>query len=146
MEKLTPKNCEWTMRPKVALSEAAQALRENWEIIKNSELIDANIRDTMNNIMAPMAETLANVDMKEKTTHTSDTDIYNVMNWCFQHQQLDGSLAKWMQESAAMLVFVTQLRAMTTIIANPQQYASKLINDTPEALQFKTVKSIPALQ
>ena len=36
IEKLTAKNCEWTMRPKVTLSEAAQALRENWEILKTA--------------------------------------------------------------------------------------------------------------
>ena len=101
--------------------------------IKNSELTDANIRETISNLMTPMAETLANVGNKEKTTHTTDTDIYNVMHhWCFQQRQLDGPLAKWMQESAALYVFVTQLRAMTTIIGNTEQYASKLINDTPK--------------
>ena len=36
LQKLTPRNCEWLMRPKIALSEVAQALRENWELFNNS--------------------------------------------------------------------------------------------------------------
>ena len=146
LEKLTPRNCEWLMRPKIALSEAAQGLRQNWELIQNSELIDATMRETIHNMIMPISESLSKVDTKEKTTQATDVDIYNIMNSCYHHPELDTSIAKWMQESAALYVFFTQLRAMRVIFANPEQYASKLVSDTPEAIQFKNAKTIPALQ
>lgn len=146
LEKLTPRNCEWMMRPKIALSEAAQALRENWDIIKDAEVVDSRIRDNILNIMTPIADSLLNVDTKQKSTQATETDIYNILNACFQEPQLDASLANWMQQSAALYVFIAQLRAMRTVLANPQQYASKLMNDSPEAVQFKTAKTVPAMQ
>lgn len=146
LEKLTPRNCEWLMRPKIALSEAAQGLRQNWELLQNSELIDASTRETIQNMMMPICESLSNVDIKEKTTQPTDLDIYNLMNSCYQRPELDTSLAKWMQESAALYVFFTQLRAMRVLFANPEQYTSKLVSDSPEAIQFKNAKTFPALQ
>ena len=146
LEKLTPRNCEWLMRPKVALSEAAQGLRQNWELFENSGLIDATMRQNIHDMIAPISESLSKVDTKEKTTQPTDVDIYNIMNSCYQHPELDTSLAKWMQKSAALYVFFTQLRAMRVLFANPEQYASKLVSDSPEAIQFKNAKTIPALQ
>lgn len=73
LEKLTPRNCEWMMQPKIALSEAAQALRENWDIIKEAELVDSGICDTFLNIITPIAHSLVNVDTKGKSTQAKPT-------------------------------------------------------------------------
>ena len=35
---------------------------------------------------------------------------------------------------------------MRALITNPEQYASKLVNDEPAAIQFKNDKTIAALQ
>ena len=68
LEKLTSRNCQWLMRPKIALSEAAQGLRQNWELFQNSELIDASMRETIQNMMTPISQSLSNVDTTERTT------------------------------------------------------------------------------
>ena len=146
LEKLTPRNCEWLMRPKIALNEAAQGLRQNWVLFENSELIHATMRENIHNMIMPISESLSKVDTKEKTTQPNDVGIYNIMNSYYQHPELDTSLTKWMQESAALYVFFTQFRAMRVLFANPEQYASKLMSDSPEAIQFKNAKTIPALQ
>ena len=146
LEKLTPRNCEWLMRPKIALNEAAQGMRQNWVLFENSELIHATMRENIHNMIMPISESLSKVDTKEKTTQPNDVGIYNIMNSYYQHPELDTSLTKWMQESAALYVFFTQFRAMRVLFANPEQYASKLMSDSPEAIQFKNAKTIPALQ
>ena len=51
-----------------------------------------------------------------------------------------------MHESAALYEFFTQLRAMQVLFTSPEQYASKLMSDSPEAIQFKYAKTILALQ
>lgn len=146
VEKLNPKNCEWMMRPNIAMSEAAQALRANWEIIKDGDLINDTARTTIQNLMTPVLQNLANLDSKDKSCQPTGGDVYNVMRWCFESPELDASLGNWMQESAAMFVFVSQLRAMRALVSNPERYAVKLLNDCPAAVQFKTTKTIASMQ
>ena len=79
LQKLTPRNCEWLMRPKIALSEVAQALRENWELFNNCEWINAGTRESIHNIMTSIVESFVNVDTKEKSTQATESDICNIM-------------------------------------------------------------------
>ena len=93
-----------------------------------------------------MLPTLANLDSKEKTTKATDQDVFQALNWCFQNSELDDQLATMMHESAAMFVMASQLRAMRGLITNPQQFATKLVCDAPEAVEFKNSKTVPAMQ
>lgn len=146
LEKLSARNCEWMTRPKIAMSEAAQALRTNWDIFKGSELIDATTRTTLESIIGPVLPHLANLNSKEKTSNPTEEDVYQVMRWCLSSPDLDTSLSLWMQESAALFVFITQLRAMRGLFMNPQQYSMKLVDDSQHAVEFKTTKTVTSLQ
>lgn len=146
IQNLNAKNCEWTTRPKIAMSEAAEALLVNWEIFKDSELIDDTTRTYFRNILTPVTQNLANLDSKDKSSNPTPEDVYEVMHWCFANPDLDVSLSHWMQESAALFVFIAQLRAMRGLITNPEQYSAKLVNDSPEAVEFKTAKNVTTMQ
>ena len=119
LNKLSSKICEWMTRPNIALSEAAQALRENWEIVRSSNSLDSTVRNQMESLLGPMTETFANIDSKEKSRSTCNQDVYDVMRWCFEEPQLDGLLSTWMQESAAFFVLLTQMRAIRGLVTNP---------------------------
>jgi hypothetical protein len=146
LEKLNSKNCEWTMRPKIAISEAAQALQENWDIVKTGNYLEPSVQQQIENLVAPMQQVLTNLNTKDKSSAPSSQDIYQAMRWCFAQTDLDASLANWMQQSAAFYVFVSHLRAMRSLITSPEQYASKLVNDDPSAIEFKNKKTVSALQ
>jgi hypothetical protein len=92
-----------------------------------------------------MQQVLTNLNTKDKSTAPSSQDIYQTMPLCFGQTDLDASLADWMQQSAAFFVFVSQLRAMPALITNPEQYASKLVNDLASAIKFKNKKTVSAL-
>lgn len=146
LEKLSARNCEWMTRPKVAISEAAQALSENWELVKANNFLEPSIQRQMETLLQPMQQVLSNLDVKQKTTQATNQDVYQVMRWCFDQPQLDESLSLWMQQSAAFFVMVTQMGAMRALLTNPEQYATKLVNDSPEAIRFKSEKSVASLQ
>ena len=143
---LNSKNWEWTIRPKIALSEAAQALQENWDIVKTGNYLETSVQEEIENLVAPMQQVLTNLNKKDKSSAPSSQDIYQTMRWCFGQTDLDASLANWMQQSAAFFVFVSQLRAMRALITNPEQYASKLVNDVASAIEFKNKKTVSAQQ
>lgn len=146
LEKLSARNCEWITRPKVALSEAAQALHENWEIVKKSPLLDRTVQNQMESVLEPMHQIFTNLDSKDKSSNATNQDVYQVMRWCFDYPDLDASLSTSMQQSAAFFVLLTQLRAMRGLVTNPKHYATKLVNDAPESIQFKNDKTVGALQ
>ena len=120
-------------RPNIALSKAAQVLRENWQIVRSSNSLDSTVRNQIESFLGPMTETFANLDSKEKSRSTSNQDVY-VMRWCFEEPQLDGFLSTWMQESAAFFVLLTQMRAIRGLVTHPQVYAYRLVNDSSEAI------------
>ena len=69
--------------------------------------------------MEPVSHTMANLDNKETKTNASEQDVFDIMSWCFNDPQLDGSLAEMMQESAAFYVFLTQLRTIRAVLPTP---------------------------
>ena len=85
-------------------------------------------------------QSLVNVDSKEQTTQATQTDVYIIMNWSFQETEIDAYIGKLMQESGPLYIFLSQLRAMRALFQNPEQYAAKLLNDSPEAIQLKNMK------
>ena len=62
------------------------------------------------------------------------------MNWSFQETEIDAYIDKLMQESAALYIFLAQLRVMRALFQNPEQYAAKLMNNSPEVIQLKNTK------
>lgn len=146
LEKLSPKNCEWLTRPKVAVSEMAEALTKNWEIIQTSTIFDDSVRSQLESIISPIMQNLINLDNKEKSTTPTEQDIYQVLHSSFQNTDLDHSLSQMMQASSAMYVFLTQLRAMRGLVTNPQIFSTKLVNDAPDAQHFKNTKTVASMQ
>lgn len=61
------------------MSEAAQALRANWEIFKDSDLIDPTKHTNLRSLITPVLQNLANLDTKEKTSNATEEDVYQLM-------------------------------------------------------------------
>ena len=146
LQKLIPGNCEWLLRPKIAMSESCQALRKNWETASAGSMLDGDLKQRLERLMAPMAQTMANLDNKDKSTKASNQDVFNIMNWCFEDPELDASLSCLLHESAAFYVFITHLRTMRSLLTNPEQYAAKITNDAPDAIEFRTLKTMQSMQ
>ena len=96
-------------RPKIALSKAAQALKENWEIIKSANVLEFSVQNELERLLTPMEQTLKNLDTKDKSSHANSQDIYQIMRRSFNDSDVDTSLSHWMQQSAAFFVFLAQL-------------------------------------
>ncbi|KAK3751420.1 hypothetical protein QZH41_018771, partial [Actinostola sp. cb2023] len=58
----------------------------------------------------------------------------------------DEFLSRSMQTGAALLTCSAQIRTMRVLFRNPEVYAAHMQCDHPDAIAFKTTKTIPALQ
>ena len=79
LEKLSTKNCEWMTRPNITLSEATQALCENWDLVKSGNFLHSTVADQMHNLLGPMTQTFANLDGKDKSISATSQDVYELM-------------------------------------------------------------------
>ena len=85
------------------MSGAAQAIHENWEILKTADILEVSLKDKLEKLVDPMQKTLTNLDCKEKSSIATNHDVYHAMRWCFNYPDLDASLSASMQQSAAFL-------------------------------------------
>ena len=146
LQKLNVSNCEWFLRPKVAISEACEALRKNWEIVYSGSVVHDELKHTFEQLIDPIIPSLAALDSKDKTTPATNQHVFELMNSCFHAPDLDSQLADVMHEAAALYVFAAQLRAMRALVKNPEHYANKLTSDAPEAVQFRNTKTVASMQ
>ena len=91
LEKLTPKNCEWLTRPNIAISKTDQAICKNWEILRNADILEASVNDTLEKLVDPM-HTHTNLECKKKSCIATNYDLYQALRWCFNYPALDVSL------------------------------------------------------
>lgn len=146
VDRLNPKNCEWVTRPQVAMSEFSMAISQNYETLQNNNVFDTDFMNRLDALIQPNLPSFHNLDVKNKTATATNQDIYNVLSSCFDHSDFDASLDTSYQQVASMFVLLSQLRAFRGLVKSPEEYADKLIDDSPAAMTFKTTKSLAALQ
>lgn len=147
MSKLSPKNCEWLLRPEIAMSEAAQAILENKAILEQSNIFGDNLgTDCLDAVNTVTAE-LQKMNTNDKTSFADGDDLYRLMSFFMGTDDTFNSyLKEAMQAGAAMYVFAAQITAMQSMFLHPEAYATKLNSDDPACIAFKTTQTVGALQ
>ncbi|KXJ07946.1 hypothetical protein AC249_AIPGENE7012 [Exaiptasia diaphana] len=124
--KLNTKNCEWLLRPNVALSEYAQTIQENLQIVQNSTVFTDDVKESLQTKLAPLEQTLQNLNSNDKTTSPNSQD---------GDDNFDNYLAEMMYALSALYVATVQMRAMRAIMTHTDSYATKIACDHPSAAQ-----------
>ena len=75
------------LRPKIALADAAEAIRSNWDFVQESEIFTESTINILTTLIPPIYQRLVNVDSKPKDTGSTEQQIYDVMTTCFAKPQ-----------------------------------------------------------
>ena len=147
LSKLNSKNCEWMIRPDVALSESSQSILENLDQVTQSQLITDDTIDKLNDKLQPLKPHLDNINTGNKATTPTSNDIYRVLQFALDgDSNFDDFLKDAMTTGASMYVLAVTIRAMRAVLTNPELYAAKLQADDPVVIEFKNTKTITSLQ
>lgn len=135
LAKLNGKNCEWLLRPNVAISECAQTVQENMDIVQNSTIFSNEVKQSLDAKLAPLNETFNHLNSNDKTTTATPQDIFNVMSFAIDgDENFDNDLAEMMHSASALYVAAVQMRAMRAIMTHTETYANKIASDEPSVI------------
>ena len=146
VEKLSPKNCELLTRPKIGMSECAMVIGDNYELVKDSGVFSEEFLASLKNAIDDILPSLHNLNTKYKDASPSAQDVYNILHSCCQSSTFDEEVGKAHQQVAAMFTMLSQLRALRGRIRNHKVYADKIVDDSKASVEFKTERSVSALQ
>lgn len=79
-------NCEWLLRPNIVISEMAQTIKENWELIERYKgtIFTVKFVNKMGDIILPLMEQYRRLDkdnsINETATHGHVLDVLEVIN------------------------------------------------------------------
>ena len=123
-------NCEWLQQPNIALSEMAQALRENFPILaaQTPGVLDAEFFDSILLHFRPLSSTqLSRLDNKDKTTSEPATqeDIVALMKTITGQPELKERLREGLNAAGALFMTCVHLLVPLTLMRNPQEFADK---------------------
>ena len=146
LDKLNPKNCEWLNRPKIAMSECAMGITENWKLLEENNLFSDEFMVNIRAAVEGLIPNWDNLNSKNPNANPTAQDVYNLMNSCFHEEQFDIDLGTVYQKVGGMFTLLSQLRAFRGLVRNPGVYAGKLTDDSPASIKFKTDNDINGLQ
>ena len=113
LSKLNSKNCEWMLRPDVALSESSQCILENMEQVNQSELVTDETIEKLNDKLETLKSHLDNLNTGNKSTTPTSNDIYRVLQFALDgDDNFDNFLKDAMATGASLYVLAVTLRAI----------------------------------
>ena len=145
----TPKSCEWYLRPQTALSELAQTVVANHQVVDNSdsEMWNPTWKEKYLTKISEIADLLKPFDIKDPGAKThGPKNIKAVMKYLLREDNaLDSFLSDTYKIGAALFNTSLHLTVVRTLFNHPIQYAEKLVAK-PEHEDFKSQKSIKSLR
>lgn len=146
--RIQPYSCEWLTRPQVALSELAETLSKNTELLTNTTtpVVNKDWSDNYVDTLQPLIQPLEKFDRKANSK-PSKTDVKSFLKFFWQqNKDLDTMIDHAVEIGAALFSTGIHLTVARTLMRNPEIYASKLSGTDETTRNFQRDKSPAALK
>ena len=150
LKRVKPNSCEWLKRPKVAMSEMAETLTANMDMLatKESPLLSKSGVKSYKAKLAPLMKNLEHFNSKNETKLTQ-SDVKGVLKFLVgADAETDSLIDDAMEVGAALFLTATHLTVARTFFCNPHQYANNIEATSAWPKDFKerpTMKSLKAM-
>ena len=144
VEKASKLNCEYIVRPAVALSEMADTVSSNVTILREA------LRNTDENKIMREVEKLNDVSkmFNTRSDHpVTSSDVHRLLKYAIDNDDDDSDETFDNMEHAGMLLYVigSQQKQLRSLIRNPAEY-SKKCEDLPLKHEFKVNANLKSLK
>ena len=150
LEKIKPVNCEWLLRPKIAVSEFAETICTNLDILANTEsqLIDPSKFQEIQAKLPTLMEVMKKLDKKcNEAGPAKPNDIKVMLKAIIGADQETTSLfSEATKLGAAMYQLGIQMSVVQSILCNPDWFAENSVGDSTEVKQFKADPTIGGMK
>ena len=137
-------NCEWLVRPNVALSELASTVRLNMDVLQRHHRI-VNVQELGNieTTIHDAIELLSKFDSKEKTADPNKKDLKKVVKFlAAEDQETEQFFQDCVKAGNAMFSMGIQYVVARALLTNPQHYAGMSRHNDSLDSHFKKDASV----
>ena len=137
--RVSPASCEWLKRPKVAMSEMAETLSTNMDMLtaKKSKLLSSD-GVAYAKKLKPLLQNLKHLNTKNRETPATKDHVKGILKCVVgADEQTDAFIDEAMEVGAALFLTATHLSVARTLFRNPDQYASAIDVTGKWASDFK---------
>lgn len=146
LNKIKPVNCEWLLRPKIGVSEFAQTVWSNLEILakSDSELVNAENITALQGKMSGLIEVLKKLDTKcADAGPATPNDVKFMLKAIIGADEKTQSFFNEATKlGAAMYQVGIQWTVLQSVLSNPNWFAENSVAVNTEAKQFKADPTI----
>ena len=142
-KRLNPKNCEWLIRPQVAMSEFAATIKQNMDFLatNNNSLIQTEKFDEMQKNLSGFLDSLERLNTRNMEK-PNPADVKDVMKTMLKDDDDVDSFDCMVKIGAAMFSMGIHYSVVKTLMTNPDEYAAKAVGSNKFISQFKTDPTI----
>ena len=137
-----PISCKWFLRPRAGMSEFAETVTENLNLLKdeNLTLIKTSKFAPITENIQTMLDSLSRLNTKNKKPSTKE-DVKTVMSFLYNdEQQLDQSVNKMFTVGAAMYTTAIQYMVARSLLSQPAKLAEKLVLENQNVKNSRETK------
>lgn len=122
-KRIKPFTCQWLLRPKVALSELADTILKNYDVLQNAKILKPEFLEFLNN------ELLGIIDNLRRLIHGNDQqprmhDVVETLKFLYrENEEFDTRVDQMFQIGGALFLMTTQIIVARTVVRTPEQYA-----------------------
>lgn len=145
--RLKPFNCEWLIRPNIALSELSETISKNTAVVVNDETgtLSDNCKKFWSDNMNPLIQCLSSMQ-RDSESCTDPTDVVNVLKFLFKpNDNLDEAMDTFFHIGGAMFVSACQYIIARTLVRQPEAYAELVQAENGGDKQFQSEKDIASM-
>ena len=149
-KRLSPMNCEWLLRPKIAASEFAHTIEENLNYLAStkSPILKSNKFILLQQKLQEFIPVLEKLNTKTNTKGDATAeDVKTFLKTMIgDDEDMDAFFAEMFRAGGAMYLMGVHYTIAKTLLTNPQWYAKKAVGDSKQLRQFKQDPSIKGLK
>ena len=140
-------NCEWLIRPKVALSELAATMTGNLNVLAEMpEMVNAETVHDMTERMSSILPTIAKFNTKDNSEVANTRDLKRLMRFFLsQDEEVDTLLDNCIKAGNAMYTFGIQMKVAKALLTNPDRYARMSAHGESRDSDFKKNPNVKTL-
>lgn len=148
-KRLGPVNCEWLLRPHIAMSEFADTITKNMNMLSESESQFLNQNEVANikTKLSDFLPVLAKLNAHDSNDDPEPKDVKKFLQFMLSD---DDSILQSFQQffpiGGAMYLMGSHFCAIKALLMNPERYAQHAVDNLPEVKEFQKNATIKGLK
>jgi len=139
-------NCEWLLRPNIAISEMASTLKDNWDNIRpyKGTVFTEQFLEEIQNFVDPITDSLRRLDNKDRLVNEPPDadDVLEVLKAISDKPEIKDLFVDAFNTTGPILMMAIHVLVINCLLHNPDAFTNQSVR-APARENFKAVPKTP---